>query len=106
MGAPRRRRWRARVSRHERARRPGLSRSSPGFGAGATERDERETPMPALSLMIRPTKNGWAVCLTNGEELVRYRGFYSKQLALRYLSRYARSMSTARRLPSWWRQLD
>ncbi len=51
--------------------------------------------MAALSLIMRRTDNGWAVCLTDGQELIRYRGFCSKQLALRYLQRYARSMSTA-----------
>jgi hypothetical protein len=44
--------------------------------------------MTALALMIRPTANGWAVYLTNGQELARYRGFWSKQRALRYLQRY------------------
>ncbi len=51
--------------------------------------------MAALSLIMRPTENGWTVCLTNGQELIRYCGFCSKQLALRYLQRYARSMPTA-----------
>jgi len=52
--------------------------------------------MTALALMIRPINNGWAVYLTNGQELVRYRGFFSKQLATRYLQRYARVASTGR----------
>jgi hypothetical protein len=56
--------------------------------------------MTALSLMMRPTDDGWAVCLTDGHELARYRGFCSKQLALRYLQRYTRSISKARRSPS------
>jgi hypothetical protein len=47
--------------------------------------------MTALALMIRPTDHGWGVYLTNGEELVQYRGFFSKQLALRYLQRYTRA---------------
>jgi hypothetical protein len=46
--------------------------------------------MTALALMMRPIDRGWAVYLTNGQELVRYRGFLAKQLALRYLQRYAR----------------
>jgi hypothetical protein len=50
--------------------------------------------------MMRPTDDGWAVCLTDGHELARYRGFCSKQLALRYLQRYTRSISKARRSPS------
>ncbi len=47
--------------------------------------------MTAFALTMRPTDNGWAVYLTNGHELARYRGFFSKQLALRYLQRYTRS---------------
>lgn len=47
--------------------------------------------MTALALTIRPTQNGWAVCLSNGLELVRYRGPFSKRLAMRYLLRYARA---------------
>jgi hypothetical protein len=47
--------------------------------------------MTALALMLRPIDGGWAVCLTNGEELVRYRGLFSRQLALRYMARYMRS---------------
>jgi hypothetical protein len=43
--------------------------------------------MTALAIMIRPTDTGWAVCLTNGQELIRYRGLFSKRLALRYLQR-------------------
>ncbi len=45
--------------------------------------------MTALAIMIRPTGTGWAVCLTNGQELIRYRGLFSKRLALRYLQRCA-----------------
>ena len=44
--------------------------------------------MTALAIMIRPTDAGWAICLTNGRELIRYRGLFSKRLALRYLQRY------------------
>ena len=51
--------------------------------------------MMALALTIRPTDNGWAVYLTNGQELARYRGFCSKQLALHYLQRYTRSSLAA-----------
>jgi hypothetical protein len=39
--------------------------------------------------MLAPTDSGWAVCLTNGQELVRYRGMFSRQLAMRFLRRYA-----------------
>ncbi len=53
----------------------------------------------AVALMMRPTENGWAVYLTNGRELVRYRGIFSKPLALRYLQMCARTGSTPRRPP-------
>ncbi len=48
--------------------------------------------MTALSLMIRPTSDGWGVYLSNGRELARYRGFWSKQLAIRFLRRYASAL--------------
>ena len=46
--------------------------------------------MPALALLMRPTENGWVVYLSNGQELIRYRGLGSMQLAVRYLQHYAR----------------
>jgi hypothetical protein len=49
--------------------------------------------------MLRPTADGWGVYLTNGRELARYRGIWSKQLALRYLRRYVRETLTPRRPP-------
>jgi hypothetical protein len=54
--------------------------------------------MTALALMMRPIDRGWAVYLTNGEELVRYRGLFAQQLALRYLRRYARCALKPRHL--------
>jgi hypothetical protein len=60
--------------------------------------------MTALALMMRPIDNGWAVYLTDGHELVRYRGCFSKQLALRYLQRYAQvasSLSNSTPSGSW-----
>jgi hypothetical protein len=36
--------------------------------------------MNALALMIRPTHHGWAVYLTDGRELARFRGRGSKWL--------------------------
>jgi hypothetical protein len=42
--------------------------------------------MPALALTIRPTVDGWGVYLSNGQEVVRYRGLASKWRALRYLA--------------------
>jgi len=53
--------------------------------------------MPALALLVRPTEAGWAVCLSNGQELARYRGPCSKQRAVRSLHRYAASLSTIQR---------
>jgi hypothetical protein len=49
--------------------------------------------------MIRPTDEGWGVYLTDGQELVRYRGFFAKQLALRYLQRYTRAALRPRSSP-------
>ncbi len=46
--------------------------------------------MTALALLVSPTQDGWGVFLSNGQELVRYRGPWSKQLALRYLRRCLR----------------
>jgi hypothetical protein len=43
--------------------------------------------MTVLALMIRPTHDGWGVYLTNGRELIRYRGIGSRLRALRYLAR-------------------
>jgi len=37
--------------------------------------------MPALALLMRATENGWTVDLSNGRELIRYRGLSSRQLA-------------------------
>jgi hypothetical protein len=42
--------------------------------------------MTALALMIRPTRDGWGVYLTNGRELIRYRGIGSRFRALRYVA--------------------
>jgi hypothetical protein len=52
----------------------------------------RRSPVTALALMIRPTRTGWAVCLSDGQELVHYRGPFSKRLAMRYLRRYMRAI--------------
>lgn len=53
--------------------------------------------MTAVALMIRPTNGGWAVYLTNGQELARYRGPGSNMLATRYLQRYARAAGVSDR---------
>jgi hypothetical protein len=44
--------------------------------------------MTGLVLLLRPTESGWAVYLSDGQELVRYNGWFSRQLALRYLEHY------------------
>jgi hypothetical protein len=51
--------------------------------------------MSAAALTIRPTIDGWMVGLTNGVELIRYRGVGSRWLAVRYLRRYARAAGIA-----------
>ena len=43
--------------------------------------------MTVLALMIRPTGDGWGVYLSNGRELVRFRGIGSKWRAAQYLRR-------------------
>jgi hypothetical protein len=42
--------------------------------------------MRALALMIGPTADGWAVYLTDGREVARYRGIGAKRRALRYVA--------------------
>jgi hypothetical protein len=42
--------------------------------------------MTALEVMTAPTSDGWAVYLTDGRELARFRGLFAKQRALRYLA--------------------
>jgi hypothetical protein len=41
--------------------------------------------MDALRLILKPNVHGWAVGLTDGRELARFRGPGSKWRALRYL---------------------
>jgi hypothetical protein len=53
--------------------------------------------MPALSLLISPTTNGWGVYLSDGQELVRYRGPWSQLMASRYLRRYIRAATGSQR---------
>jgi hypothetical protein len=50
--------------------------------------------MTALALIIRPTRHGWAVYLTDGRELARFRGPGSKWRALRYLASATRALRT------------
>jgi hypothetical protein len=46
----------------------------------------------SLAVGLRPTASGWAVCLSNGQELVRYDGLFARSLALRYLRLYTQQM--------------
>ena len=45
--------------------------------------------MTALALRAGPAPRGWAVYLTDGREVARFRGVCAKQRALRYLARLA-----------------
>jgi hypothetical protein len=59
--------------------------------------------MTALALIVRPTHRGWAVYLTDGRELARFRGPGSKWRALRYLATATNAPQTpdvARKTPS------
>ncbi|MEA2213275.1 MAG: hypothetical protein QOF83_3223 [Solirubrobacteraceae bacterium] len=42
--------------------------------------------MNTLALILTPTHPGWAVSLTDGRELARFRGPGAKRRALRYLA--------------------
>jgi hypothetical protein len=42
--------------------------------------------MRTLRLILKPTGYGWAVCLTDGREVARFRGPCSRWRALRYLA--------------------
>jgi hypothetical protein len=46
--------------------------------------------MNALSVLVRPIAYGWAVQLSNGEDLVRFYGPGAQRRALRYVARLAR----------------
>jgi hypothetical protein len=50
--------------------------------------------MKALAMMLKPIPYGWAVQLTDGRELARFLGPWSKSRALRYVAR-----ATGRRNP-------
>jgi hypothetical protein len=49
----------------------------------------------ALALKIGRTVDGWAVYLTDGHELARYRGIFARRRALRFAAR----VSSRRALP-------
>ena len=46
--------------------------------------------MTAVGLMIGPTMDGWAVFMTDGRELARFRGVAARWRALRYVRRLVR----------------
>ena len=48
----------------------------------------------ALSIILKPIARGWAVCLTDGRELARFRGPGARTRAARYLR--AQLVSTGR----------
>ena len=43
--------------------------------------------MTTLALTLKHMPDGWAVYLTNGRQVVRYRGLGARWRALRYLAR-------------------
>ncbi|MEA2148170.1 MAG: hypothetical protein QOG59_3757 [Solirubrobacteraceae bacterium] len=51
--------------------------------------------MTALALIIRPTRHGFAVYLTDGRELARFNGPGAKRRALRYLASATQAPQTA-----------
>ena len=42
--------------------------------------------MKALALLLKPIRYGWAVTLSDGRELVRFKGLGARRRALRYLA--------------------
>jgi hypothetical protein len=47
---------------------------------------QRRLDMNAAAVILKPIDHGWAVALTDGRELVRFRGLCAKRRALRYLA--------------------
>ena len=47
--------------------------------------------MTAVGVLIGPTPDGWAVYLTNGRELARFRGIAARWRALRYIRQFVGS---------------
>ena len=43
--------------------------------------------MPALLLMLKPIRRGWAVILTDGREVARFTGPGARLRAVRFLNR-------------------
>ena len=42
--------------------------------------------MNVLAIVLKPLPFGWALCLTDGRELARFRGPWARSRALHYLS--------------------
>jgi hypothetical protein len=57
--------------------------------------------MHALALMLKPIDQGWAVALTDGRELARFRGLCAKRRALRYLAARGLLRETRRAADRW-----
>jgi len=49
----------------------------------------KDLQMATLALMMGPVHDGWAVFLTNGREVARFRGLGARRRALRFLVRAA-----------------
>jgi hypothetical protein len=50
------------------------------------KRGNHQLEMPnMLSIVFRPIRGGWAVCLTNGRQLARFRGPGARTRAVRYV---------------------
>ncbi len=45
-----------------------------------------EVAMKTLAITLKPILYGWAVCLTDGRELARFRGPLARERALRFLT--------------------
>jgi hypothetical protein len=50
----------------------------------------------AVAIILRPTPGGWAVCLTDGHQLARFRGPGARIRAQLYLARYLSAGISAR----------
>jgi hypothetical protein len=50
--------------------------------------------MTALALIIRPTRHGWAIYLTDGQQVARFNGPAAKRRALRYLANATKALQT------------
>jgi hypothetical protein len=49
-----------------------------------------------LGIILKPTDDGWAVCLTDGRQLARFRGPGARWRAARHLARYSHSFLSNR----------